>query len=85
MMKRKGGSAQQNQPLITAIRTLLDRKWDVSYRHVFHECNRVTDWLSNFGMFVPYGIHYLEDPPDRVRELVTKDKAGDNITRVYTL
>ena len=84
MLKHRGGSFQQNLPLIIVIRALLDKEWDVSYRHVFRECNRVVDWLS-FTMFVPYGIHYLEEPPDGVRGLLIKDKSGDKVTRVCIL
>ncbi|KAJ8768782.1 hypothetical protein K2173_023686 [Erythroxylum novogranatense] len=42
--------------LVSAIRKLLSRNWEVRVRHIYREGNRCVDWLANYSYGLPLGV-----------------------------
>lgn len=51
----------------------LSEDWEVEVKHVFHESNRVADFLTRFGHSCTLGLHVLDGPPLGCGSLVVDD------------
>lgn len=51
--------------ILNSIKSYLQRNWRVQVYHIYREGNVVADWLANFLISLPCGIHVFSSPPSR--------------------
>lgn len=70
-----------NEDLLSQIRELIGREWNVRIMHIFREANTVADKLARLSRDAPMLVcHYLEPPPG-VQPLLHDDRIGRKATR----
>ncbi|CAI0475113.1 unnamed protein product [Linum tenue] len=48
--------------VVSEIRRILQRDWQVRIEHVFREGNAVADFLASTGHSIPPGVHIINQP-----------------------
>ena len=56
---------------------MMDHDWTVVLKHVYRECNNVADSLAKFDFRILVGMHELNEPPDGVKLLISKEARDD--------
>ncbi|XVF65575.1 hypothetical protein PTKIN_Ptkin09bG0259600 [Pterospermum kingtungense] len=62
--------------LLVAIRGILSRDWTVKILHVYHESNRVVDFLASEALKNGPEMWVLSHPPLELQQLLEKDRLG---------
>lgn len=61
---------------IDAIWDLLRKPWCVRFVHVYREANKCADWLANYAITMPVGMHVLDAAPLGRSSLLLADIIG---------
>lgn len=59
--------------ILTAIKDLILRNWEISISHVPREANHCADWLTTHFDTYNLGLHILEEAPHQFLSLITAD------------
>ncbi|PKI55928.1 hypothetical protein CRG98_023660 [Punica granatum] len=76
LLRSSNVQACSNGALLRDIRSLLQRDWLVVVEHTFREGNFCTDWLENYALICPIGVHRLSSCPPRLHFLLFGDDVG---------
>ncbi|XVF67677.1 hypothetical protein PTKIN_Ptkin10aG0140800 [Pterospermum kingtungense] len=64
------------QNLLSAIRELLARNWEVQVFHIYRECNRVADLLASRAVLHERGLHIVDIPSGTIQDALWDDVIG---------
>ena len=67
--------------LVKAIQDLLNRDWNVVFRHEFREANRCADRLAKFEHSLPLGLSFYDKLPTCISIEFQPDLSGHNSPR----
>ncbi|CAN1757949.1 Putative ribonuclease H protein At1g65750 [Linum perenne] len=59
LIEAEGAPSHQHSGEVLSIRELLMRGWEVVFQHIYREGNRTTDFLTNLGHSLTFGIHLI--------------------------
>ncbi|KAJ1408961.1 Ribonuclease H domain [Sesbania bispinosa] len=69
-----------HKDILSLIKELLRRDWQVSIVHVFREANMVADKLSRLGDSVSSHVSFWRSPPPSVKVLIDQDILTANLS-----
>ncbi|KAJ1385384.1 Ribonuclease H domain [Sesbania bispinosa] len=69
-------SSDRCSEVLSRIRNLLRRDWNVLLLHVTRAVNKPADWLAKYGARTVSSFSLLEDPPPEVASLLLLDELG---------
>ena len=75
-------------PFVSVIKhvcELLLRDWNDGISHIYHEANRVADFLASIGHSVPLGICFFDSIPNGLGSLLRDDIASVSFSRIVFL
>ena len=77
VLSKRGGAARESR-LLTHIRAILNRDWQVSITHAFREANSCADYLANLPIINPSlpDESFFTAPPAPLSLLLQADAAG---------
>ncbi|KAI9081098.1 hypothetical protein K1719_036857 [Acacia pycnantha] len=75
-------SASANSSFVNRIQGLLNRDWRVTIIHVYREVNKCADFLATYALNLVEGIHFLQEPPETMIDLLQADNAGEGSARM---
>ena len=62
--------------LIRSIRDLIKQNWVITINHVYREANFAADFLANYALELPLGLHLFSIPPPGVVSFIANDLYG---------
>ncbi|EOX98014.1 Ribonuclease H protein [Theobroma cacao] len=65
-----------NTDLISAIKNVLQKEWEVSFMHTYREGNMVADYLASYAFVLEESYVVLEQAPTGARKLLIYDMLG---------
>ena len=68
--------------IVSRIKQIMAREWEVMLSHTLREGNMVADWLAKFGALRDESLVELENPPQGIRYLLLADVMGVRYSRV---
>ncbi|CAN1165568.1 Putative ribonuclease H protein At1g65750 [Linum perenne] len=81
-ISQSGAADTRHGPVISHIRGLLSRQWEVEIRHTYRETNKAADLLANLGHSLDLGTHFLHSCPATVRKALADDCMGVTYPRL---
>ncbi|KAH9738466.1 hypothetical protein KPL71_018801 [Citrus sinensis] len=63
-------------PLIRSIKNLIKRDWTITINHVYRKANFAADFLTNYALELPFGLHLFSNPPLEIVKFITNDLNG---------
>lgn len=72
-------------PMLWKIGELLGPDWTIDIHHCFRYCNSCADGLTNLGQGAALGVHWLDQAPLQIRELLQADCVGMSCRACYLL
>ncbi|CAN1122464.1 Putative ribonuclease H protein At1g65750 [Linum perenne] len=79
---QSGAADTRYGPIISHIRGLLRRQWQVEVRHTFRETNKAVDLLANLDHGLDLGTHFLHSCPAIIRKALADDCMGVTYPRL---
>ena len=76
LLQRRDDIHNACYPLVKGIQELLSRSWQISVKHIYREANFAADFLANFALSLPLGLHVFSNPPDGVNVWLRNDGVG---------
>lgn len=76
MINNASPTGSHHLRIITAIKDLLGRDWEVTISHVLREANHCADWLATHFDSFDLGLHILEEAPHQISSYLTADAIG---------
>ncbi|KAL5817729.1 hypothetical protein ACOSQ3_026107 [Xanthoceras sorbifolium] len=82
VLKKRAAANHPVFGLLNQCHNLLnDENWRCNLVHIFRECNRVADMLSNMGKDMDLGLCFFEEPPQMVMKSFLGDIEGVAVIR----
>lgn len=85
MIQKHLHQVNSHYQVVTGIKTMLAKEWEVSICHIYREANKVFDALANYAGSFPIGYHWLEEAPMEISSFIWQDKIGVAICRNVVL